>query len=195
MFCKKTAAEALFLRLGEGSSSPASGPAAPWAFIYSSKLENFCAGGRRLISWMLSSTSGAALWRRTASSRRVRGWGFGSFFLSALAGPALAPQGRGASQAPQPEPQRPFCRGYACARRGGAGVWPGPRFAGRPAALFLFLPWLFSPVLFFARPARPACHAQVCQTVQARRGRAQVWCVLSVFQYRQGTQVRPRSKS
>jgi hypothetical protein len=60
-FAKKQRQKCCFYGWEEGPSSPESGPAAPWAFIYSSKLENFCAGGLRLISWMLSSTSGAAL--------------------------------------------------------------------------------------------------------------------------------------
>ena len=117
-FAKKTAAEALFLRLGGAPPPPASGPAAPWAFIYSSKLENFCAGGRRLISWMLSSTSGAALWRRTASCAVCGAGASALFFFRPWPGPALAPQGRGGVTGAAACASAAFCRGYACARRG-----------------------------------------------------------------------------
>lgn len=136
--------------------------------------------------------------RRAASSRRVRGWGLASFFFSALAAPGFGAAGAAG-----------FTGAAACAVPAFfAAVMPAPAAAapalgralalrGSPAALFPFLPWLFSPVLFFcpplqARPAWPRAGVSNCAgQAWARTGMAR----LISFQCRQDTAARPRSKS
>ena len=109
------------------------------------------------MSWMLSSTSGAAPGRRCLFTP-CAGLGLGFFFLFGPGGGRLwRRRGGGFHRRCGLRCAGLFAAGYAGARRGGAATWPGPRFAGRRQHFFLFFHGCFLSCSVFARPAaRPA---------------------------------------